>query len=66
MRIISKDKIEDMYHHTLRLGRFRFVAPSKARPSKEAKWAEPISTRQPSPLRPITTPITDSCGAGTY
>jgi hypothetical protein len=25
-----------------------------------------MSTRQPSPLRPTTTPTTDSCGAGTY
>jgi hypothetical protein len=51
---------------TFRFGLFRFVAPSNASPSSRAKCAEPMSTRQLSPLRPITTPTTDSCGAGTY
>lgn len=54
------------YVRTFRFGLFRFVAPSKASPSRFAMCAAPTSTLQFSPLRAITTPITDSCGAGTY
>ena len=59
-------KTSSKTENTLRFGLFRLVAPSKARPSNSAKCAEPMSTRQPSPLRPATIPTTDSCGAGTY
>ena len=59
-------KTSSKTENTFRFGLFRLVAPSKARPSNSAKCAEPMSTRQPSPLRPATIPTTDSCGAGTY
>ena len=53
-------------HRTLRLGLFLLVAPSNASPSNDAGCADPISTRHPSPLRPVTTPMTLSWDAGTY
>ena len=46
--------------HTFRLGLFRFDAPSNAYPSKVAVCAAPMSTRQLSPNRFVTTPTTNS------